>query len=27
MGLRRNPDAMDVDRGKERDRTCYIYRK
>jgi len=27
MGPRRDPNAMDIDRGKEEDRTCYVYRK
>jgi len=27
MGPRRDPNAMDVDRGKEGDRTCYICGK
>jgi len=27
MGPRRDPNAMDVDRGREGDKTCYICRK
>ena len=27
MGLRRDPNAMDVDRGRGGDRTCYHYGK
>ena len=27
MGPRRDPNAMDIDRGKGGDRTCYVYRK
>ena len=27
MGPRRDPNAMDIDRGKGEDRTCYVYRK
>jgi len=27
MGPRRDPNAMDIDRGKEGDRTCYICGK
>jgi len=27
MGPRRDPNAMDVDREREGDRTCYVYRK
>jgi len=27
MGPRRDPNAMDVDRGREGDRTCYVYGK
>ena len=26
-GPRRDPNAMDVDRGREGDRTCYVYGK
>ena len=26
-GPRRDPNAMDVDRGREEDRTCYVCRK
>jgi len=27
MGPRRDPNAMDMDRGKGEDRTCYVYGK
>jgi len=27
MGPRRDPNAMEVDRGKRGDRTCYVYGK
>ena len=27
MGPRRDPNAMDIDRGKEGDRTCYVCGK
>jgi len=27
IGPRRDPNAMDIDRGRGGDRTCYIYRK
>jgi len=27
MGPRRDPNAMDVDQGREEDRIYYIYRK
>jgi len=27
MGPRRDPNAMDIDRGGEGDRTCYVYGK
>jgi len=27
MGPQRDPNTMDVDRGKERDRTCYYCGK
>jgi len=26
-GPRRDPNTMDVDRGREGDRTCYVYGK
>ena len=27
MGPRRDPNAMDIDKGRGEDRTCYVYRK
>jgi len=27
MGPRRDPNAIEVDRGKRGDRTCYVYGK
>jgi len=27
MGPRRDPNAMDIDRGKDGDRTCYVCGK
>jgi len=27
MGPRRDPNAIDVDKGKGGDRTCYVYGK
>ena len=27
IGPGRDPNAMDVDRGREEDRTCYVYEK
>ena len=27
MGPRRDPNAMDIDRGRGEDRTCYVCRK